>query len=153
MTEADDMSLRDWFAGQAVPEAIRIVRENPSIYRTGREPPRFVAAEIAWGIADAMLAERARGEVAACRRVALADLREQLLAAALQCEEKPSRSKGVAKWCAKHGVHHGHVGQFLKGRRGPPADMLEAMGLEWAIVNKVDPSDLTTASKAAKGDK
>ena len=42
------MSLRDWFAGMAIGEVVRLE------YAAG---PRFIA-EVCYGIADAMLAER-----------------------------------------------------------------------------------------------
>ena len=43
---------------------------------------------------------------------------------------------GVKAWCEAHGVAATHVSEFLNGKRGPTADMLDALGLEWRIMRK-----------------
>lgn len=54
------MSLRDWFAGQALS---RIVGARDSILRASWvEDPRQHFAEWAYAMADAMLVERAKGD-------------------------------------------------------------------------------------------
>jgi len=45
------MSLRDWFAGQALSGLL-------SSFRGGEAPPPATCAEIAYWLADAMIAER-----------------------------------------------------------------------------------------------
>lgn len=52
------MSLRDWFAGQIIPVAVKVCGEDE------REPGETMAqmcARRAYEVADAMLAERAKG--------------------------------------------------------------------------------------------
>lgn len=43
---------------------------------------------------------------------------------------------GVRRWCEENGVQHPHVTEFLQGRRNPPNDMLDALGLEWRVMRK-----------------
>jgi hypothetical protein len=40
----------------------------------------------------------------------------------------------VNQWSREHDCNSSHIHEFLNGRRGPPADMLLAMGLEVAYV-------------------
>lgn len=54
------MSLRDWFAGQVLGEAFRMVMDLPG--GEGRPHPAKWAAAAAYEIADAMLAEREKGK-------------------------------------------------------------------------------------------
>jgi hypothetical protein len=46
------------------------------------------------------------------------------------------RGFGLRGWCEFHGVASGHVSEFLHGKRGPQADLLRALGLEWEVVRK-----------------
>ena len=56
----DGMSLRDWFAGQVLSGIMSAVCDGTHTTKRGDEtPPRFIA-RTAYGIADAMLAERAK---------------------------------------------------------------------------------------------
>lgn len=64
----------------------------------------------------------------------LEQVRERLLA---ECEGfKWSRGFGLRGWCKHHGLHVGHVSEFLNGRRGPPQDLLDLFSLEWQLVEK-----------------
>lgn len=51
------MTLRDWFAGQVAPVALSIVMDLPS----EDVSPAPIAAQWAYELADAMLAERVKG--------------------------------------------------------------------------------------------
>lgn len=51
------MSLRDWFAGQALAGMLEDIYHQ---YRTNHGPPTVQLASVAYAIADAMLAERDR---------------------------------------------------------------------------------------------
>jgi hypothetical protein len=55
---AQGMSLRDWFAGQALPTLLDSEINNSQPHSD--EKPWAVYAEMAYGIADAMLAERTK---------------------------------------------------------------------------------------------
>jgi hypothetical protein len=44
------------------------------------------------------------------------------------------RSTGVTAWGRACGISRGHLSEFMSGRRGPSADLLAALGLEWRIV-------------------
>ena len=55
--EFGGMTLREWFAGQALAEAMRMVRETPGLPLQGM-CAEDTAADIAYGFADAMMAER-----------------------------------------------------------------------------------------------
>lgn len=50
------MSLRDWFAGQALPSACTLAFNNIGQATTMQLLPEEWAAKIAYGVADAMLA-------------------------------------------------------------------------------------------------
>lgn len=54
---ADGMSLRDWFAGQAMIAALSTAHGSPSLAETVR-----ACAVASYAAADAMLAERAKAE-------------------------------------------------------------------------------------------
>lgn len=43
---------------------------------------------------------------------------------------------GVRGWCTAHKVQASHATEFLKGKRGPGSDLLDALGLEWRITRK-----------------
>lgn len=47
------MTLRDWFAGQALIQAVELTRSNDGVYDAAE------AAEWAYALANAMMAERA----------------------------------------------------------------------------------------------
>lgn len=49
---------------------------------------------------------------------------------------KRARSTGVAGWCEHHGIDRGHASEFLNARRSPRTSILDALGLQWAIVPK-----------------
>jgi hypothetical protein len=53
----EGMSLRDWYAGQMIPAAFAFAIELPST----KADPCPTAARLAYGMADAMLAERSKG--------------------------------------------------------------------------------------------
>lgn len=65
-------------------------------------------------------------------------VRALLLTEARKLEAKPWRSTGVGLWCRKHGVHKGHVSEFLNDKRLPTTAILDALGLEWRIMAKSD---------------
>jgi hypothetical protein len=44
-------------------------------------------------------------------------------------------STGVTAWALRHNVAKGHLSSFLSGERGPCTDVLNALGLQWAIVS------------------
>jgi len=54
------MSLRDWFAGQAL-AGISMATTTAAIHGIGKVPPPEIEAEWAFATADAMLAEREEG--------------------------------------------------------------------------------------------
>ena len=54
------MSLRDWFAGQALSEAFRARREYVAAFTNTRDIGLAEIAATAYALADAMLAERER---------------------------------------------------------------------------------------------
>lgn len=58
---AGGMSLRDWFAGQALPEIIRIASAGELEALDGERAGQAIARS-AYEAADAMLAERAKAE-------------------------------------------------------------------------------------------
>ncbi len=45
-------------------------------------------------------------------------------------------STGLTAWCVEAGVAKSHASEFLRGKRAPASDLLEALGLEYAIVQK-----------------
>lgn len=45
-------------------------------------------------------------------------------------------STGFTEWCAQAGVNKGHASDFMNGKKLPGNDLLNALGLEWAIVQK-----------------
>lgn len=57
---ASGMTLRDWFAGQALPSVMQDARDfvNPSTAANGPE----TCAQLSYAIADALLAARTKGE-------------------------------------------------------------------------------------------
>jgi len=57
---SDGMTLRDWFAGQALAEAFDHARNNIEVGADMGYLPEEWAAKMAYGLADAMLAERAK---------------------------------------------------------------------------------------------
>ncbi len=57
------MTLRDWFAGQAVTAVIRQCANDLGINNPDKLTPEQYFAMKAYAVADAMLAERAKGEV------------------------------------------------------------------------------------------
>lgn len=61
--KAESMSLRDYFAGQALIGLIGGRQEGEN-YDIASEPGQQNAAEISFGLADAMLTESARGSAA-----------------------------------------------------------------------------------------
>lgn len=44
-------------------------------------------------------------------------------------------STGVTAWARRHNIAKGHLSEFLDGSRGPNSDVLNALGLQWAIVS------------------
>lgn len=56
------MSLRDWFAGQAIPAVIRQCASDLSWNNPDKLTPAQYFARTAYEVADAMLAARARKE-------------------------------------------------------------------------------------------
>ena len=52
------MTLRDWFAGQALPSAFNHARHNVEACTSVGRLPEEWAAQMAYGLADAMLAAR-----------------------------------------------------------------------------------------------
>lgn len=63
------------------------------------------------------------------------EVRELLLKRAAKCTKSRVQS-GMAAWCRKHGVNRHHAYEFIAGRRGPCADLLDGLGLEYRIVWK-----------------
>ena len=46
-------------------------------------------------------------------------------------------SYGLRSWCRDKGVRNpGPVSEFLRGKRSPPPEMLDALGLEYVIRRK-----------------
>jgi len=64
-----------------------------------------------------------------------ATVRKLVLAAGAAFAEKREGSTGVTAWARRHNVNNGHLSQFLAGERGPDTDVLNALGLQWAIVS------------------
>lgn len=58
VTNCPGMTLRDYFAAAAIPEAMRILVAAPEVTKPGEEPDDAVS-RIAWEIADAMMKRRA----------------------------------------------------------------------------------------------
>lgn len=56
----DGMSLRDWFAGQALPPCLDMAIKIELAGKGLKKPAPICAAEMAYQVADAMLAERGR---------------------------------------------------------------------------------------------
>jgi hypothetical protein len=56
----DGMTMRDWFAGQAL-AVIDADKASAVAEKLGRETPQVIAS-LAYAIANAMLAERAKGQ-------------------------------------------------------------------------------------------
>lgn len=54
------MTLRDYFAGQALASAVALVGNDASMRGQGNDALHHFAAQIAYQAADAMLAERER---------------------------------------------------------------------------------------------
>jgi len=52
------MTLRDWFAGQALPRCIAIVHHDPNLKGSSRPELYDVAASLSYSMADAMLVAR-----------------------------------------------------------------------------------------------
>lgn len=46
----------------------------------------------------------------------------------------------IRRWCEERNVAHTHVIDFLHNRRNPPADLLDALNLEWRVMPKVSKS-------------
>jgi hypothetical protein len=53
------MTLRDWFAGKALPSVIAAILDGKHNLESGDDPATAIAAD-AYSIADAMLAERSK---------------------------------------------------------------------------------------------
>jgi hypothetical protein len=46
-------------------------------------------------------------------------------------------SSGLKGWCREYGVTHSHASEFVKGKKKPGSDLLEALGLEWRVMRKL----------------
>jgi hypothetical protein len=55
-------TLRDWFAGQAIPGIMRTIDEAIKLGRIDKVPDNVFVARCAYQTADAMLAERKKHE-------------------------------------------------------------------------------------------
>ena len=54
VTNCPGMTLRDYFAAAAIPEAMRLLIDTPGLAAPGEQQPE-AAARIAWDVADAMM--------------------------------------------------------------------------------------------------
>lgn len=44
--------------------------------------------------------------------------------------EQRFESMSLREWCRLTNCHAGHVSEFIKGKRGPPSDLLAALKLQ-----------------------
>lgn len=51
-------------------------------------------------------------------------------------------SSGLRGWCEHHNIACSHTVEFMQGKRGPATSILNALGLEWRVVHKVDDAAL-----------
>lgn len=49
---------------------------------------------------------------------------------------KNKGSTGITAWCAEANLNKAHVSEFMSGKDRAPTDMLDALGLEYAIVQR-----------------
>lgn len=61
-----------------------------------------------------------------------------------QSMEQRFQAMSLREWCRLTGCHAGHISEFIKGKRGPPSDLLAALNLQIRYVRgyrtKVDES-------------
>ena len=53
-------------------------------------------------------------------------------------------STGFTAWCCEAGVNKTHASTFMNGKGSAPTDLLDALGLEYAIVQKKSASNGAT---------
>ena len=65
------------------------------------------------------------------------EIREMVRSEIERCAVNSRARSGQTRWCRENGVTNASLSLFLRGKGGPPADMLDALGLEWQIVRKL----------------